>query len=181
MSLHTRFWQHSADNDGYNDAFPGLSIRKVDMEPYNAHRSPSNRRQLQYYRAIGPMPPFSDDPNLHACAHLYASDRNGLFIISTLLNMSDQFRQMTSLSHSVILHFTGNELSMLDDEGAARWFCQEARVCRTADGRGTVDSRLWSDRYNHIGTTYQDALARARGSISPSEVNSAKKSIKGKL
>jgi len=51
----------------------------VDMERFNRHRKTLDRRQLMYYRAIGEMPSVQEDPNLHAAAHLYASDRNGLF------------------------------------------------------------------------------------------------------
>ena len=64
------------------DKFPGLDMRKVDMDKYNRHRKTLDRRQLQFYRVIGAMPSIEDDPNLHAAAHLYASDRNGLFPVS---------------------------------------------------------------------------------------------------
>jgi hypothetical protein len=57
-------------------------MRKVDMTAYNKPRPTLERRQLQYYRVIGAMPSIEDDANLHACAHLYASDRNGLFPVS---------------------------------------------------------------------------------------------------
>jgi hypothetical protein len=61
------------------DPFPGLDMRKVDMTAYNKPRETLDRRQLQYYRVLGTMPAAVDDPNMHAAAHLYASDRNGLF------------------------------------------------------------------------------------------------------
>lgn len=57
-------------------------MRKVDMTAYNRPRETLDRRQLQYYKVIGDMPPIEEDPNLHAIAHLYASDRNGLFPVS---------------------------------------------------------------------------------------------------
>jgi hypothetical protein len=52
------------------------------MTAYNTSRPTLERRQLQYYKIIGDMPSIEDDANLHACAHLYASDRNGLFPVS---------------------------------------------------------------------------------------------------
>jgi hypothetical protein len=61
------------------DPFPGLDMRKVDMAAYNEPRETLDRRQLQYYRILGVMPSVEEDPNMHAAAHLYASDRNGLF------------------------------------------------------------------------------------------------------
>jgi hypothetical protein len=63
------------------DPFPGLDMRKVDMTAYNSPRITLQRRQLQYYRLIGELPKSTDDPNIHAAAHLYASDRNGLFAV----------------------------------------------------------------------------------------------------
>ena len=64
------------------DPFPGLDMRKVDMAAYNDARETLDKRQLQYYRVLGAMPSVAEDPNLHAAAHLYASDRNGLFPVS---------------------------------------------------------------------------------------------------
>jgi hypothetical protein len=63
-------------------------MRKVDMAGYNGTRETLDKRQLQYYRVLGPMPPVDEDPNLHAAAHLYASDRNGLFPVSSVLSSS---------------------------------------------------------------------------------------------
>jgi hypothetical protein len=57
-------------------------MRKPNMELYNGPRKTLDRRQLQYYRVRGEMPSVLEDPNLHAAAHLYASDRNGLFAVS---------------------------------------------------------------------------------------------------
>jgi hypothetical protein len=54
------------------------------MAAYNDPRKTLDRRQLQYYRVRGQMPSVLEDPNLHAAAHLYASDRNGLFAVSPI-------------------------------------------------------------------------------------------------
>lgn len=73
------YWWRVEKERGFVDPFPGLKTRKVDMDAYNKDRDALDRRQLQYYQVIGDMPTIEEDANLHACAHLYASDRNGLF------------------------------------------------------------------------------------------------------
>jgi hypothetical protein len=75
-------WHEMEKTRGAVDPFPGLDMRKVDMAAYNDTRETLDKRQLQYYRVLGPMPRVDEDPNLHAAAHLYASDRNGLFPVS---------------------------------------------------------------------------------------------------
>jgi hypothetical protein len=74
---------------GWVDKFPGLKTRKVDMMKWNEGRKPLERRQLMFYKVIGEMPSVVEDANLHAIAHLYASDRNGLFIVS--INLRTKF------------------------------------------------------------------------------------------
>ncbi|KAL6710345.1 hypothetical protein ACN47E_009291 [Coniothyrium glycines] len=104
----------------------GLHIRKVDMAPYNASRHPLDRRQLAFYTLRGSLPlptaPFpppatgnlhlTKDANMHACAHLYASDRNSLFIIPYHLDRPRDFTRMASLSHTVIFHVGIRDLIM---------------------------------------------------------------------
>ena len=51
------------------------------MEAYNKNVAPMERRNLKYYSVRGKMPSIKDDPNMHVCAHLYASDRNSLFVV----------------------------------------------------------------------------------------------------
>ena len=75
-------WHEVERGRGAADPFPGLDVRKVDMAAYNDPRETLDKRQLQYYRVLGAMPSVAEDPNLHAAAHLYASDRNGLFPVS---------------------------------------------------------------------------------------------------
>ncbi|KAL1625923.1 hypothetical protein SLS56_007162 [Neofusicoccum ribis] len=156
------YWEASAKNDNYTDPFPGLSLRKVDMSAYNAPRKPLDRRQLQFYTTIGSMPPVSQNANLHACAHLYASDRNGLFVITNHLGAGDDYSAMATLSHSVVFHVGAKELEMAeqDDRGARKWYCQESRVSRASGGRGMLESRIWSEGGVHIATTWQDGLVK---------------------
>ncbi|KAF2140543.1 uncharacterized protein K452DRAFT_288621 [Aplosporella prunicola CBS 121167] len=150
------YWKKSAADDKFNDVFPGLSLRKVDMTPYNATLQPLERRQLQLYSAIGRMPPVGEQANLHACAHLYASDRNSLFIIPNHLDVGDGYTEMASLSHTVVFHVGSQGLDM----GSGRWYCQEARMTRATSDRGLHESRIWSDGGGHVASTWQDGLVR---------------------
>lgn len=81
----------------------GLHLRKADMTKYNEKRTALNRRQLTFYTPRGslplptaPYPPRADstgklsltrEANMHACGHLYASDRNSLFIVPNHLDL----------------------------------------------------------------------------------------------
>ncbi len=110
----------SADSSAFpitdaKDNFPGLDIRKVNMTPYNSNQPPDappkdpiDYRQLQYYQVSGRIP--REDVNLHACAHLYASDRNSMFLVTNALGIGNGFGRMASLSHTVVFHV-----------GAERW------------------------------------------------------------
>ncbi|TKA28527.1 hypothetical protein B0A54_16523 [Friedmanniomyces endolithicus] len=82
------YWRRRRET-GLNDAFPGLTARKVDMQRYNESRHPLDRRQLILYRTLGNLP---NDPNMHLCAHLYASDRNSLYIVANHLDIGDPLK-----------------------------------------------------------------------------------------
>lgn len=134
--------------------FPGLDIRKVDMSKYNDDKPPEDYRQLHYYRPIGDLPASS--PNLHACAHLYASDRNSLFIVSNSVGIGDEVGTMGSLSHSVVFHGNGQDLLLKEDD----WWCQEAKTPRSGNGRGMHESRIWASNGVLAASTWQDGLVR---------------------
>lgn len=179
----------------------GLHIRKVTMDAYNNPLHPLDRRQLIYYSIRGSLPPilttssptkskkfktpYSREANLHACAHLYASDRNSLFIIPNHLDLSTSFTRMASLLHTVIFHadpsvlylpnepldkltnaaptqLEGNGSGSPDAEAKERkWFMQESWMTRASGGRGLHTSRLWDpDSGVHLATTIQDGLIR---------------------
>ncbi|KAF2108053.1 acyl-CoA thioesteras-like protein [Lophiotrema nucula] len=174
--------------DHYNP-IGGLHLRKVDMRKYNEPRAPIDRRQLTFYSPRGslplptaPYPPESNvtavlsltrEANLHACAHLYASDRNSLFILPNHLGLSRKYTRMASLSHTVIFHVGIRDLLMLPeprinhpnsdptlfdedpsticnleeygkgDKDGRKWFVQESWFSRSSGGRGLHHSRLW--------------------------------------
>jgi acyl-CoA thioesterase len=167
----------------------GLHIRKVDMEKYNAKRSGLDRRQLLFYTLRGslplptaPYPPKSSgdgkfsltrEANMHACAHLYASDRNSLFIVPNHVDRGTGFTRMASLSHSVVFHVGIEDLIMpaeprinhlnadptlwedgslplcnleghdKGDRDGRKWFVQEAHFTRATGGRALHTSRMW--------------------------------------
>jgi acyl-CoA thioesterase len=144
------------------DPFPGLRMTKVEMAAYNEARSALDRRQLHFYKILGDIPSVQEDPNLHAAAHLYASDRNGLFPIPNHLGVGDDYSAIASLSHTVIFHVEGDELNTLNQYGKPIWFCQELEVDRIAHGRALVTSKVWRDDGLHVFTHFQDGQLRMK-------------------
>lgn len=144
--------------------FPGLDVRKADMRGHNADAAPGDYRQLNYYRLKGRIPRgLRRAENLHAAAHLYASDRNSLFLISHALGFGDQLAKIASLGHSVVFHTDGEGLVMEDEpegEDARGWWVQEAWTGRSEGGRGMHESRIWSPEGVHVATTWQDGLVK---------------------
>jgi acyl-CoA thioesterase len=168
----------------------GLHIRKADMTKFNAKRKAIDRRQLLFYTLRGalplptaPYPPSPDrltnvaltrEANMHACAHLYASDRNSLFIVPNHLDRAREYTRMASLSHSVIFHVGIRDLIMpaeprinhpnadatvwedgalplcnlegyeKGDRDGRKWFVQEAHLTRATGGRALHTSRMWN-------------------------------------
>lgn len=159
------------------------------MSKYNQSRHPLDRKQLTFYTLRGalplptaPYPPPSEsdqkltltrEANMHACAHLYASDRNSLFIVPNHLDRPRGYKRMASLSHSVIFHVGIKDLIMpseprIDhpnadatlwedgplplcnleghkggDKDGRKWFVQEAWLTRATGGRALHNSRMW--------------------------------------
>ena len=153
----------------------GLHLRKADMSAYNASRDALDRRQLIFYTLRGSLPlpsaPFPPGPNkinvtreanLHACAHLYASDRNSLFIVPNHLDRGREFTRMASLSHSVIFHVGVKDLIMppeprINHSSADHtlWEDEKLSLCtldgyeekdRDADGRKWFVQEAWMTR-----------------------------------
>ncbi|KAK0125333.1 hypothetical protein ONS95_000644 [Cadophora gregata] len=144
------------------NTFPGLTMHRVDMSSFNSSLSPMSYRQLTYYTPLGRIP--SSSPNLHACAHLYASDRNSLYLITNALKTGEIVRQMGSLSHSVVFHVPIQDLLVKEGE----WCVQEAWTPRSGSGRGVHESWIWkledgeegNRRDVHIASSWQEGLVR---------------------
>ncbi|GAB7357861.1 hypothetical protein MBLNU230_g0032t1 [Neophaeotheca triangularis] len=156
------YWRRRKET-GYNDPFPGLQARKVDMTAFNRGLDPLDKRQLIYYRALGKMP---KDANLNACAHLYASDRNSLFIVANHFNAGDSYSQMGSLAHTVVFHVPLEEMFVGSDEAeddkGREWFVKEDWTTRAAGGRGMFHSRVWDARGRHVATLMQEGMIRVK-------------------
>jgi acyl-CoA thioesterase II len=144
-----------------NDKFPGLTMKRVDMSAYNDPREPLDRRQLIFYRPIGELP---SDLNLHVCAHLYASDRNSLFIVANHLEVGSSFSQMGSLTHTVIFHAPLKDLRLESKKSSknsqGNWFCKEDRTDRASVGRANFHSRVFSPEGVHVISIVQDGMIR---------------------
>jgi hypothetical protein len=136
-------------------------MRKIDMSSHNTSKPPLAHRELALYRPLGLLP--RSLPNLHACAHLYASDRNSLSLISKALGFGDHVGTMGSLSHYVIFHVRSEELLFRakgENGGDAEWWVQEAWTPRSGQGRGVHESRIWSPMGVHVASTWQEGLVR---------------------
>lgn len=176
-----------------HDAFPGLQCRKVDMREWNSTRHPMERRQLIFYRMIFDREKEEEEEgmnmnmNMQLCAHLYASDRNSLFIVANLFDLGDLWTNMSSLSHTVIFHAEEGEMRFgtpktsasstktttkrtkspfhkaNNDDGGGRWFCMEVFGSRIHGGRAVHNCRIFNDEGTHIATCMQDGLIRFAG------------------
>lgn len=129
-------------------------MRTVDMRTRNSSKRSSDWTNLTFYRSIGTLPP--DNYNLHACAHMYASDRNGMFLISNAVGFGDEISTIGSLSHSIILHVPRKEMLLKD----GTWWVQEYWTPRSGQGRGMHESRIWDVRGNHVASTWQEGMVR---------------------
>jgi len=137
----------------------------IEMTEYNRNRTAWDRRQLFYSTIIGSIPPVSEAANLHACAHLYASDVMSLFVIVGLLELDAYVVSMASLSHTVIFHTAAEPLGVYDESGNKRYFCQEVWTDRAEDGRGVHHSRIWGPDGRHVATSIQDGLVRLKATL----------------
>lgn len=183
-------YEDGEEGKGKHDAFPGLQCRKVDMREWNSKRHPMERRQLIFYRMIFDREKGEKEAeeegmgmNMQLCAHLYASDRNSLFIVANLFDLGDLWTNMSSLSHTVIFHAEEGEMRFgsstsekttttttkrtkspfhkaNNDDGGGRWFCMEVFGSRMHGGRAVHNCRIFNDEGTHIATCMQDGLIR---------------------
>ena len=168
--------------------FPGLYARKADMDGYNetedVKQHPEKYRQLMLYCFRGSPDESAADSgnnkelrekeesgaydNLFACAHMYASDKNSLFLAARALGYQT-YSAIASLSLTVIFHEHGQALRMVDwdasspqtnEPSSKKWFMQEAWTPRSGDNRVVHESRLWSPDGTLLATTLQDGQFR---------------------
>jgi acyl-CoA thioesterase len=184
---------------------PGIDIRKVDMGPYNGVVGEGGDgrvgqwRQLAFYRVILDDDDDDDDDDededdtedaehdeddelrLHISAHLYASDRNSLFLFQHAHGYQSRETRLGSLGHTVVFHGDVERLRMVDKGTGGsgrrrrrrrRWFVQEAWTSNSGDNRGCHESLLWDwEKGEVVATTLQDGMVRV----------SAKKPVAGQV
>jgi acyl-CoA thioesterase len=195
---------HLPQNPKHFNPLGGLHLRKLNMKAYNSVRAPVDRRRLMFYSARGSMPQipesilkqkkpkYSREANLHAIAHIYASDRNSLFVIGDHLEISADAKRTATISHTVIFHVGVEELLMsnepadrprnaaptehvpdaLDapdpDSKGRKWYMQEVWTDRAEGGRGLHKSRIWDPETGvHLASTIQDGLVRFKDDSTP--------------
>ena len=122
-------------------------------------------RQLQFYCILQDADETfeneDEEINLHISAHLYASDRNSLFMIQRAYGYQARAVVMASLSHTVVFHGNSERLRMIDQNGRAKWFVQEAWTSNSGENRGMHETRLWDwEKGEVVGTTVQDGMTR---------------------
>ena len=163
---------------------PGVDIRKVDMTAYNGAVGEGGDgkvgawRQLAFYRVLVDDDDDDDDDGeryedaddelrLHLSAHLYASDRNSLFLIQRAYGYQGRETRMGSLGHTVVFHGGVERLRMVvvgsgrERERERKWFVQEAWTSNGGENRACHESRLWDwERGEVVATTLQDGMVR---------------------
>lgn len=99
--------------------------------------------------------------NLHACGHLYSSDRNSLFLAQRALAFEKCSGHIGSLSHTVNFHSHASDLCMVDGTGRRKVYAQEAWVSNSGADRVCHNSRLWDMESGQIlASTVQDGMMR---------------------
>ena len=174
------------------EAFPGLEMRKVDMRRFNGRAVEGGKdggevarrwRLLMFYRLLREQDVLEsqritdkstqgdedeDDLNLHACAHLYASDRNSLFLGQRALGFETIIGQMGSLAHTVIFHGPPSRMQMVDDNGKQKMYVQESWTSNSGADRLCHHGELWDyDEGRVIATTMQDGMMRIATDAKP--------------
>jgi acyl-CoA thioesterase len=164
--------------DDFKELYQGVQMRLVVPETF-ADMPLEEKRTFHFYRPVGDLklPPSltegldkdeirSLEINLHATAHLYASDRNSLFHITNLHEASADIKRIASITHSLIFHGTPEEMLFSESE-PGKWFVQEVWSDWSGNGRGLHNSRLWRWPENGpdvlVGSSLQDGLIRYKG------------------
>jgi acyl-CoA thioesterase II len=141
--------------------FPGLLISVLPLEKLYCQQRPLDRTNLYFFTAHT-APSADPDCNLEACAHLYHSDRESIFAVIKSYELMDILANASSLSHTVIFHVGGEELSFHDKSGRKRWFYQETKSKRISDGRALHKGKIYNRDGVLVATTMQDGAFRLK-------------------
>ncbi|KAK6533389.1 hypothetical protein TWF694_002337 [Orbilia ellipsospora] len=158
-------WIEHIKRKGMKEQYTAVDLRKVDVDEENKSKPLHEHRKVQIYRPIGTFPP-DEESALSICAHVYASDRNGMFAVTGPHKVSDNILHTGSLSHTIIFHANPSKLLFKDtneaDTDPSAWTVVEQFGESASDGRGMIRSRLWSPDGTLLASVMQDALIRVR-------------------
>lgn len=190
-------WFIEQVKEGYVEEgeFPGVFAKKVDMQDFNQRdevkREPDRYRQLLLYSLRSPPDGSGGDKrysnqdlqvlkqredagefdNLYACAHLYACDKNSLFVAARALDHQKPMA-IASLSMTVIFHRRNSPLRMVDWDAAfsrkdqqegplpMKWYIQENWTPGSGDNRVGFESRIFAPDGTLLATVLQDGQLR---------------------
>lgn len=141
--------------------FPGLKISVLPLERVHKNKRPLDRKNLYFFRA-NIEPSVEPDYNLEACAHLFHSDRESIWSILRQYELLDILEVASSLSHTVIFHVGGEELSFHDQQGRERWFFQETQSKRVSDGRALHEGKIYNRAGLMVASTMQDGAIKLK-------------------
>ncbi|EPS39240.1 hypothetical protein H072_6964 [Dactylellina haptotyla CBS 200.50] len=157
-------WIEFTKRKGMRNVYTAVDLRKVNVEEENKARPLHKHRKVQIYRPVGSLPP-EELSALSICAHVYASDRNGMFAVTGPHNLSDNILHTGSLSHTVVFHANPSKLLFNDaanEDDPSAWTILEQFGDSASEGRGLIRSRMWSADGTLLASILQDALIRVR-------------------
>ncbi|KIW06380.1 acyl-CoA thioesterase II [Verruconis gallopava] len=141
--------------------FPGVLTSILPIEKLHRDRRYLDRTNLYFFSA-NTEPSADPDYNLEACAHLFHSDRESIFAIIKSYELADVLEVASSLSHTVVFHVPGEQVSFHDREGRRRWFYQETQSKRISDGRALMEGRIYNRDGVLIATMMQDGAFKLK-------------------
>jgi acyl-CoA thioesterase II len=145
------------------NTFPGMLTSILPFEALHSEQKDIiHRRNVYIYTANENEQSPSQDPNLHAAAHMYHSDRESVWGILRQYELFDVMDAAASLSHTVIFHAGPEKLRFRDDNGNKRWFYLETGSKRLSEGRALHKGKIYDQDGNHVATTMQDGSLRLK-------------------
>ena len=142
----TRLQPHAARLPDWSSGNLPIDLRMIDDGVADGQR--------MWLRAVGKLP---DEPFLHACALIYASDMTllGSAVVPFGLTWASPGVQMASLDHSMWFH----RPCRADD-----WMLYEQRVLSSESSRGLVQGQLFGVDGRLLATVMQDGVVRVTSS-----------------
>ncbi|KAK9243735.1 HotDog domain-containing protein [Lipomyces tetrasporus] len=146
----------SDDSNQYMQIQHAIDVRKLPHTYATQAEEVASRKMYHFYKSVTKL---DDNPNLHLSAHIYASDRNSLFVASRIIGKADSIEQVTSLTHAIVFF----PPSSLDNKSVAPaddgWSLMESWTGRSGDGRILYSGRLYDQQGCMIAEFLQDGMA----------------------